>query len=167
MRHHGGADDADRDVEHLRIGDDLARRHEAAEHAGDRRRGGGDLHREADRDHDQQRDHEGFEEAEAAVHQQQQKERVERRQQCAADQGNAEQELERDRGADHLGKVAGNDRGLAGEPQQQIHRPRIGRTAGLRQIAIGRDAEPRGKRLQQDRHQVGEQDDRQQRVAEL
>ncbi len=31
MRHHGRADDADRDVEHLRIGDDLGRRHEAAQ----------------------------------------------------------------------------------------------------------------------------------------
>ena len=30
MRHHRGADDADGDVEHLRIGDDLGGRHEAA-----------------------------------------------------------------------------------------------------------------------------------------
>ena len=38
---------------------------------------------------------------------------------------------------------------------------------GLREIAAGGDAEPRRERLQQDRHQVGEQDHRQQRVAEL
>ena len=38
--------------------------------------------------------------------------------------------------------------------------------ARLRQIAPGRDAEPRGERLQEDGHQVGEQNDREQSVAE-
>ena len=38
--------------------------------------------------------------------------------------------------------------------------------ARLGQIAPGDDAEPRRQRLQQDRHQVGQQDDREQRVAE-
>ena len=50
---------------------------------------------------------------------------------------------------------------------RKIDRPRIGGAAGLRQIAIGGDAEPRRERLQQDRHQVRQQDDRQQRVTEL
>ena len=167
MRHHGRADDADRDVEHLGIGDDLGRRHKAAQHRRDRRRRGSDLDRKADRDHDQQRDDEGFEEAKALVHQQQQQEGVERGDQRAADQGNAEQQFQRDRGADHLGQIAGDDRRLAGEPQQEIDRPRIGGAAGLRQIAIGGDAEPRRQRLQQDRHQVRQQDHRQQRVAKL
>ncbi len=39
--------------------------------------------------------------------------------------------------------------------------------AGLRQVAPGADAEPRAERLQQDRHEVGQQRDGQQRVAEL
>ena len=47
MRHHRRADDADRDVEHLGIGDDLGRRHKAAQHRGDRRRGGSDLDRQS------------------------------------------------------------------------------------------------------------------------
>ena len=46
VRHHGGADDADGDVEHRRVGDDLARGdEEPAQHRGDRRRGGDDLDR--------------------------------------------------------------------------------------------------------------------------
>ena len=39
--------------------------------------------------------------------------------------------------------------------------------AGLREVAAGDDAELRAERLQQDRHQVREQDDAEQRVAEL
>ena len=167
MRHHGRADDADGDVEHLGIGDDLGGRHEAAQHRGDRRRRGDDLDAKADRDHDQQRDDKGFEEAKALVHQQQQQEGVEGGDQRAADQGNAEQQFQRNRGADHLGQIAGDDRGLAGQPEHEIDRPRIGGAAGLREIAVGDDAEARGERLQQDRHQVREQDDRQQRVAKL
>ena len=74
-------------------------RHEAAQHRRDRRRRGRDLDRKADRDHDQERDDEGFEEAKAPVHQQQQQESIERGDQRAADQGNAEQQFQRDRGA--------------------------------------------------------------------
>ena len=74
--------------------------------------------------------------------------------------------LQRDRRADHLGEVAGDDRRFAGEPQQEIDGPRIAVAAGLGEIAAGGDAEPGGERLQQDRHQVGEQDDAEQRIAE-
>ncbi len=167
MRHHRRADDADRDVEHLRIGEDLALRHEAVQDFGDRRCGRYDLNPEADRDHHQQRDDEGLEETETAVHQDEQQERIERREQRAADQRDAEQELQRDRGADDLGEIAGDDRRLAGQPQQEVHRRRIGGAAGLREVAVGDDAEPCRQRLQQDRHQIREQDDGEQRVAEL
>ena len=80
---------------------------------------------------------------------------------------NAEQQIEPDRGADHLGEVGGADRDLGQHPQRPRHRAREGVAAGLRQIAAGADAEPRAQRLQQDRHQVGQQRDGQQRVAEL
>ena len=94
MRHHRGADDADGDVEHLGIGDDLGA---TAQSPSSTAATGGaarsDLDPEADRDHDQQRDDEGFEKAKALVHQQQQQEGVERGDQRAADQGNAEQQL--------------------------------------------------------------------------
>ena len=43
----------------------------------------------------------------------------------------------------------------------------VGGAAGLGKIAAGGDAKPRGQRLQQDRHQVGEQDDEKERVAKM
>ena len=49
----------------------------------------------------------------------------------------------------------------------QRHEARKGIAAGLGEIAPGADAEPRAQRLQHDRHHVGQQRHRQQRVAEL
>ena len=46
-----------------------------------------------------------------------------------------------------------------------VVRPRVVIAAGLREVAAAGDAEPRGERLQQDRHQVREHDDAEQRVA--
>ena len=126
VRHHGRAENADGDVEHFRIGHDLRRRQEPTQNSGDWWRRGHDLNDEADRDHDQQSNHEGFEKAEALVHQKKQKERVERGDQCAGQQWNAEQELQGDRGADDLGEVAGDDRQFADRPQQEIDGTREG-----------------------------------------
>ena len=49
----------------------------------------------------------------------------------------------------------------------QRHRLREGVAAGLGEIAAGGDGEPGAERLQHDRHDVGDQRDDQQRVAEL
>ena len=46
-----------------------------------------------------------------------------------------------------------------------VDRPRVAVAAGLREIAAAGDAEPRRQRLQQDRHQVGDHDHAEQRVA--
>ena len=80
-------------------------------------------------------------------------------------QRQAEQQIERDRRADHFGQVAGGDRDLAQHPQHDRGRARVAVAAGLRQIAAAGDAEPRGERLQQDRHQVRQHDHAEQRVA--
>ena len=56
---------------------------------------------------------------------------------------------------------------LAGQPQREVDRLRIMVAAGLGEVAPGGDAQPRGQRLQHDRHQVRDQDDAQQGVAEL
>src|SRR5213594_4455807 len=54
----------------------------------------------------------------------------------------------------------------AQHPQGERGGARVVIAARLRQIAPGHDAEFRGQPLQQDRHQVGQQDDRKQRVPE-
>ena len=55
----------------------------------------------------------------------------------------------------------------ASSPERPGDPARIGVAAGLREVAAGRHAEPGAERLEDDRHDVGEQRDRQQRVAEL
>ena len=112
-----------------------------------------------------QRDDERFDVAEAAVLQEQHDEHVERREDDAPDERQAEEQVERDGGADDLGEVAGGDGDLAEHPEDDGGRARVAVAAGLREIAAAGDAEARGERLQQDRHQVRDHDDAEQRVA--
>ena len=91
---------------------------------------------------------------------------VERRQRDAPGERQAEQKIERNGGADHFRQIAGRDCNLAQHPQHDRRRPRVAVAAGLRQVASAGDAEPRRQRLQQDRHQIRQHDDAEERVAE-
>ena len=97
----------------------------------------------------------------------QQQQHVEAGEEHADGERDVEQQVERDRRADHLGEVAGGDRDLAEDPETDRDRPRVVVAAGLREIASGDDAELGREPLQQHRHEVREQDDAEQRVAEL
>ena len=117
VRHHRRAEDADRDVEHVRVAQDLGARDEADR---DRRQVGPrqpELDRERPGDQHDQRDDERLDVAEAAVLQEQHDQHVERREADAPDQRQAEQQVERDGRADHFGEIAGGDRDLAEDPQ--------------------------------------------------
>ena len=129
MRHHGRADDADGDVEHLRIGHDLRRWHEAAEHGRDRRRRQHDLDQKAARDHDQQRDDEASRKRKPRFISISSRKAIERGDQRAADQRDAEQQLERDGRADNLGEIAGDDR-QSRRPARARSRPAADRRRG-------------------------------------
>lgn len=96
----------------------------------------------------------------------QEKEGVERRDQRAEHERNVEQQLQRDGGADNLGEITRDDRHLARKPQRQIDGPGVMIAACLREVAPRRDAEPDSQCLQQDRHEVRQEDHREQRVAE-
>ena len=91
---------------------------------------------------------------------------VERGQADAPEEREAEQELQGDRRAKHLGQVAGGDGDFAKDPQDQRRPARVRVAARLREVAAAGDAEARGERLQQDGHQVRQQDHAEQRVAE-
>ena len=67
MRHDGGAQDAEREIEHLRIGDDIGGGRKAADYCAPVRIGQGDLDGEADRDDPEQRHDEGLDPAETEV----------------------------------------------------------------------------------------------------
>ena len=109
---------ADRDVEHLRVADDLAasarsrapRRRDPAARATARRRS---SPRSPTISSDDQR----LDVAEAAVLQRQHDQHVERGEAHAPEQRKPEEQVERDRRAEHLGQVAGRDRDLAQHPE--------------------------------------------------
>jgi hypothetical protein len=167
MRHHGGAEDAERQIQHLAVGENVRGRREALEHRAPIGIGHRDLHRKTRRDHAQHRHHEGFDPAKAERLQRQNQKHVGGGDDHADLERNVKQQIEADRGADHFGKVGRGDGDFRRQPQRQRHKARKGIAAGLGEIAPGADAEPRAQRLQHDRHHVGQQRDRQQRVAEF
>ncbi len=167
VRHDGRAENAERQIEHFRIADDLGRREEALDHGAPLRIGQEDLHAETQRDDAEQRDDEGFDPAEAELLQIEDEEDVERRDQHAEFERNAEDQVEADRRADHLGDVGRDDGDFRKSPERHGNEFRIGVPAGLRQIAAGGDGKAGAERLQHDRHEVRKQRDGQQRVAEF
>jgi hypothetical protein len=82
-------------------------------------------------------------------------------------QRDAEQEVQRDRGADELGQVGGHGDQLGLDPQPPRHRPREALAAELGEVAARRGADLRRQRLDQHRHEVRGEDHPQQQEAEL
>ena len=117
--------------------DDLGRRRKAANDAAPVRVRHRDLDREADRDDAQQRDDERLDPAKAEVLHPQHQEHIERREQHADLERNAEQQIEPDRRADDLGQVGGADRDFGQQPERQRYGARKRVAARLREIAPG------------------------------
>ena len=123
------------------------------------------LHGEAAGDAENQQHDERFDVPELILLHVEHEQHVERRQADTPHQRQAEQQIERDGRADHLGQIAGRNRNLTQQPQHDRRRTRIVIAAGLGEIAPAGDPEPQRERLQQDRHQVRQHDHAQQRVA--
>ena len=166
VRHHRGAEDADGDVEHVRIAQDFRGGHEAAEHPAQVRPRQEELDGEAAGDPENEGDDDALEDAEAVLLHEQHDEHVERGDDDARHERDAEEQVERDGGADHLREVARRDGDFRQHPEHDRRPARVVGPAGLGQVVAGADAEPHGQRLQQDRHQVRQQDHAEQRVAE-
>ena len=165
VRHHRGPKDAQRQIEHRRVGHDFSRRRKTPDHRPPFRVRHGDLNAKAHGNDPQQHDDERLEPAEAFGLQPQDQEYVQRRDDDADFQRNAEQQVQADGGADHFGNVGGDDGKLCQEPKRDADPARIGIAAGLRQITPRSDGKPGAKRLQYDGHDVGHQRDEQQRIA--
>ena len=166
VRHHRRAENADGDVQHIWIGDDLGHRHEAREDVADGGLRHCDLDEEAAGDDQQQAEDESFQVAEAPLLQEKNDQDVQRGQADAPHQRDAEEQLQRDGRADHLGEVAGDNRQFTEYPQGEGDRWGIVVMAGLREVSPGRHAELHRQRLQQNRQNVRQQNDGQQRVPE-
>ena len=154
-------------IQHIRIGEDVGGRRKAPQHPAPIGIGQYDLDQEADRDHPDQRDDERLDPAEALGLQPQDQEHVERGDDDADLERNAEDQIEPDSGADHLGKVGRHDRQLRQGPERPRYPARKRIAAGLRQILARPDGKARTQRLEDNRHDIAEQCHRQQGIAEL
>ena len=166
VRHDGRAEDADGDVEHFVVGDDGGGGDEEVVDDGQPVGvGAEDLDAKEHADGADEGDDEGFEIAEAAVLEEQDEEDVGAGDEDAVDERDAEEELQRDGGADDFGEVAGGDGDFGEDPEGDGGAARVGLAAGLGEVALGGDAEFEREALEEDRHQVGEHDDEEQGVA--
>src|ERR1700680_3526168 len=103
VRHDGRAEYADADIEHGGIPDDVCRRNESAHHRGEWRLRQDDLPEEGDADRRYQSDDERLEHSESLVLEIENYQDIRRRDDDTDHDRNAEQQVERDGGADYLG----------------------------------------------------------------
>jgi hypothetical protein len=167
MRHHRRAEDADGDVEHVAVVQQLVARDKSGEDAGQAGLRPEKFRGEAEADGGDEHRDEGLDVAEALVLQIEHGEHVGAHDEAARDERDAEEQLQADGGADDLGEVARGDGDFAEEPLEPDDGQGIVVAAGLGEIAAGDDAELDAEVLQQNGHEIGDENDAQQRVAEL
>ena len=117
VRHDGRADDADGDVDHAGLAE--VRRDQGAAHlqkAGLGLRQDEDLDEVADADGRHQQQHDRLDRAHAEALQRQQQQHVEAGDDHRPQQRDVEEQIERDRAAQHFGQVAGADGDFAQQP---------------------------------------------------
>src|SRR5262245_12146954 len=165
--HDRGTEDAHRQVEHFGVAHDLRGRGKATDQRSQLGVGQRDLDGKAGRDDAEQGDDEGFEETKAELLQVKNEKDVEGGEEHANLNGNVKQQIEADGRADHFGDVCGDNGNFGSDPERIGGPRRIGVAARLRQVAPGGNRQARTQRLQQDRHDVGNQRDDEERVAEL
>ena len=165
MRHHGGAEDAGGQQQAVGARRSAGTR-PAARSAGTRSMRT-TVRQEAEQDHPEQAGDGQLERPVAAALQSQQRERDDSGDHTAGEQRNAEQQVQRDRAADHLGQVGGDGHQLGLHPHAARDRAWEVVAAQLRQVAPGGQAQLGGQRLDQHRQQVGGDDHPEQQVAVL
>ena len=116
MRHDGGPENAERQIKHFAIGQNIGGRRKPAQHRAPIGIGHCDLHRKADRDHPQHGHDKCFDPAKAEGLQRQDQEHVGRCDDHPDLERNVKQQIEADSGADHFGQVGGGDGDLRRHP---------------------------------------------------
>src|SRR5579859_827295 len=167
VRHDGGTENADGDVEHFAIAEDLGVWNKAVGGFEPKRTREEDFVGEAGGDGEDEGDDERFEHAEAAALKEEDDENIESGENDAEKKRNVKEELERDGGAEDFGEVASGDGDFADDPKKDGGEARVSLATGLGEIAAGDDAELGGERLQEHCHEIAEKNDAEERVAEL
>ena len=165
VRHHGRAEDAGREPDHPGVAQQFLRRRKSGERFVPDRPGQREFDHEAKADEKDQRGDEHLQRTLAAALQREHREGADRRHQHARRQRYAEQQLQRDRTADHLRDVARDDRNLAGDPEKHGRAAAEALAAQAREIAPRHDAHARRHPLQQHAHQARDQHDTEQLIA--
>src|ERR1700760_614955 len=162
MRHYGGADDADGDIERF-----FAMQHgyKARGDVVKRRFGEDDLDKEGASYHGDQADHEGFHAAHAHALKKQKEKGVEHGDAHAVDEGQTGKQLQTDGHAENFGEIAGGDGDLGQYIKRDIDIRRIDFSVGLGQITAANDTETGGEVLQQDSDGIAHKQYPDERVA--
>src|SRR5690349_4400150 len=166
VRHDRGTQDADGDVEHGRVADDLTSGHQTADNLPDLGARHDQLDGKAKPDGSYQSYDQRLQVPESFVLKQENEEHVQGGQTHTPHQRNAEKKIERDRRTDDFGQIAGGNRYFAEHPQDKADRTGVMIPAGLGEIATSGDTQLEGERLKQNGHQVGQQNHAQQGIAE-
>ena len=167
MRHHGRAKNANADVEHSLIHDDARAGDESKHDARKVRLGEDQLGGEAAADGHDQRDHKSFDITEAFGLEIKYREHVQRSNDAPPYQRKAKKKLQPDGGADYFRQVACGDSDFAENPERPHGRRRIVIATRLGEVAASGDAKLDAQMLKQDRHEIGDHDDGEQRITEL
>ena len=157
MGHDGGADDADGEIEHLRIAQDLGIRQEAPGKGAERRMRQAQLIGEAAGDDGQQQADGIFRQPPAGMRQAEQGQGEAGRQDHAGCDGKPEQKLERHGRPQQLGHIRRHHGNLGGRPADQRQRTRQALADEPGQILARRQGEANGENLQEGRRQAGGQ----------
>ena len=117
--------------------------------------------REASGDGRNERDNQRFDVTKTLLLKVKNGQHIERGNAATPHQRNTEEKLQGDGRADHLGQIARGNRDFAKNPKKPNRRRRVMIAASLREIASGGHAQFDAQMLEQDRHEVGEHDDKQ------
>src|SRR6266542_5909333 len=123
VRHHRGAEYADGDIEHGRVGHDLRSRKESGEDGTERWAGLDDLEEKTKSDRCDERDDQRLEQAESLVLEVEHQQHIAGGDRDSDGQRNVEEKVQRDGGPDHLCEVAGGNR----QPESNSYRDRLAR----------------------------------------
>ena len=159
VRHDGRAKDADGDVQHLAVAKDFRPRDEADGGFAPKRVSKKDFVSETKSDRSNERDDEGFDQAEAPALQRENNENVQGSDENTGKKRQAEEKLQCDGGSQDLGEVTGGDSNFADHPKEEGGPAGIAFAASLSEVTTRRNPKLRRKGLQEHRHQVADEDD--------
>src|SRR6266571_531003 len=165
--HDRGTEDANGDVEHFAVAEDFRPGDESDGGFAPKRMSKKDFVSETKSDRSDERDDEGFDQAEASTLQRENNENVQGSDENTGKKRQTEKKLQCDGGSQNLGEVTGGDSNFADHPKEEGGPAGIVFAAGLSEVTTRRNPKLRRKGLQEHRHQVADEDDAEEGVSKF